>query len=973
MGYNQQIPKEELLKIRDGVGKIENFLDRAIEWTLNSPDVEDPKQTAKTLKKYRRNIRKVAGGIMKKPAIAFFGASQSAKSHLVKNLLQNESKKCEVLDAGRNNSIDFIKCINPDGDGNESTAIVTRFTLKEAEIENLPIKIELLSIRDIVLCLCEGFYKVFSLAEATFPTEPEVQELLSKVEMKASSDTNLAEKSILSEDDIYLIKEYLENYHSEKIREFLILLETTGYWDQLAQNLHRIQIDNLVSLLGILWLNQKDLSDLFFSLMRNLNKLKFTKTVYSDFDVVFKYLPQDYEETFSDGYRPGYNILDVTTLNDQLYSDNVSFTVSLADGEVQSISPGMLCAISKELTFRVSPPKPEDSERKFLEDIDIIDFPGVREAAPRSIKESVKQRDVAYVLLRGKVNYLFNSYSDNYDINNLAVTTDISAQKDGSGLIPEIIDKWIKNYIGRDMSERKDLLAQFDVPPLFIILTFWNEKLKFDQAKSNPNPLGSLKMSFKTRFYEDILSDKEWQTNWSGLNSRDKESFRNFYLLRDFNYSEDVFSQDENGFEQQVLESNKEYYNSFKEEFLKLDLVNQYFNSPLEMWENSSTFNKDGAELIIKNLSKITSNAPKTNRYISIINSAFNKAFSELNILWNDDDIGRKILSAKRESEDIVSRTSLLMDENQHQFGKLIELFMINELDIYDHIYIMTKSDDISKSKNLKKYFTFRKAHKIEGMPQNEALDKLKEQHGYTLVSELENYLKNDLKLNLDLLFSKNIEKMQKRSVFIASRIKDYWIDNILRRDNYNVDSTYRIDDKLGKKVSDILRINFSRLNMEEVLAKSIENYVDTAVQNEEAVPMIADILAGTINNFVKSVGWEYTNHEDRQDLIETARKHNISIHDFSINNDAVGKISKQELDEVYEFMADYEKRINEADDDVIVKTPILHNLFKWQDHIKLAYMGKVGVIHYDVESNNRLDDILKNASNLSLKSVNIQ
>src|SRR5690606_3910817 len=136
----------------------------------------------------------------------------------------------------------------------------------------------------------------------------------------------------------------------------------------------------------------------------------------------------------------------------------------------------------------------------------------------------------------------FNKYSDDFNINNLLFCTN-DKQLEVSE-IPSLLSDWISNNIGDTPLDRGVTLRNVGIPPLFVIFTFFNNQLKYDTTNDTEYALSSNKLDYKwqirfERFFEQeiVTQSKDWHTNWSDSHPY----FQNFYLLRDFKYSEDSF------------------------------------------------------------------------------------------------------------------------------------------------------------------------------------------------------------------------------------------------------------------------------------------------------------------------------------------------------------------------------------------------------------------------------------------------
>lgn len=960
MSNKENFTELELVKIKSRIEDIDSFMSDCIEWSETSPNVNNPKQISKQLKGYRRRIRKVAKVVDQKPAIAFFGASQSGKSHLVKNLLQHEKeKKFYIFDRNTGQTIDYLKSINPEGNGNESTALVTRFVQKDS-IKNSsqkPIKVELLTVRDLILCICDGFYSIGKLDKVEFDYTEKILECVSQF---TKSIDKSSEEDILNEDDIYFIKNYLEKYKKSVASRLLHELEINKFWDHLANSIGKISWEQYAQIFDIFWFQQEQFNELFQTLLSCLSEISFSNFIYCDFDLITRNLPDHYKDKF----RDITNILDVRSL-ENILNDKKLFSFEIDHGKTGRLSNDIICALCKEVILEI--PFNEKPESDFLSHLDILDFPGSRPGTPISIVDKVSNKDLGQAILRGKVNFLFNTYSDNYQLNNLAIVSCLAEQKDGAGQIPEILNNWIDNYIGSTPKERQLSVDSLGLPPLFVILTFWNKILHYDHLRDNLDPKERFDTAFITRFNQDILSNNSWYRDW--LPSRKK--FQNFYLLRDFNYCK-LFNRDNQNNEGSLDPQQAEYYVNAKEYFLNMKEVNGYFEEPQLNWQNATSPNQDGSDLIIENLFEVTSNKPKTQRLVNITNETFESFLLDMPKAYKGD-VSSMVLEAKRKAQDISARLGILVEEGA-SLGELQEVFMVSEQEIYEILLVVVKSHRILSAGQLKKHYIFLLQHPElkNAVDEDQKLEILMKKFGYDSKEKMRTYLEEDLKFNLETLFDKDIEKMKKRSTYIADVMKDYWIEQRLSAEHNNTGSEFIANDSI-KRIGTALSNNYARLQMTDRIAKSICDYVDDVELSDEAYFMVSNIIAGIMNNFVMTAGWKYTAENEKIKIRKIATDNNVDSHELTTKT----IFNKQEIDhgdiqEVFNYIENEVTLINDSLDHnnsgIISKSSKLFGLSQWQDFLKLSFMANVDSVDYDIDSNDKLLRILEKNKELLIK-----
>lgn len=134
----------------------------------------------------------------------------------------------------------------------------------------------------------------------------------------------------------------------------------------------------------------------------------------------------------------------------------------------------LICVLClREMIFKLSEELLES--KPFLEKTDLLDFPGARERW-KQYEDDLSLPIIPKLLLRGKVAFLFNKYSTNYLINTLLFCHHhkISDVKD----LPELLNRWIENFVGDSAQARQTFIDSSKIPPLFIISTMFNLEFK---------------------------------------------------------------------------------------------------------------------------------------------------------------------------------------------------------------------------------------------------------------------------------------------------------------------------------------------------------------------------------------------------------------------------------------------------------------------------------------------------------------
>jgi hypothetical protein len=133
----------------------------------------------------------------------------------------------------------------------------------------------------------------------------------------------------------------------------------------------------------------------------------------------------------------------------------------------------------------------------------------------KTAEDIVKDKNLEKMLLRGKVSYLFNKYSDEMNVTNLLFC--INDNQNEVKEIPYLLENWIHKNIGTDPDKRAKVIGTSPIPPLFVVNTFFNKQLKFDidnnsGFESDYNILNSKWNLRFNRLFEDgiVTKSKDW-------------------------------------------------------------------------------------------------------------------------------------------------------------------------------------------------------------------------------------------------------------------------------------------------------------------------------------------------------------------------------------------------------------------------------------------------------------------------------
>lgn len=919
----------EIQIIKDKIKSNIDVLSSAAKWAESNLKYESKHKLLLSIKNNINTFQKVHQNIGSKPVIAIFGGSQVGKSYLIKNLLSQKGKPFMLTHGNLN--YDFLKDINPPGVGAESTGVVTRFTINnEAIDEEYPIKIKILSPKDIIIILLDSFFLDLKKINH-FINRKDLEAHLIKIE----DNYNANVQNVLTEFDILEIKDYFENHLSKHTILFEGLAETR-FFERIGKIINGCQTDQWLEIFEVLWNRNEHLNYLFTELISSLRILGYDSVGYISFQAVL---------------RGGGEILDVKRLK-ELNNSQEKIKIKRENGETKEINISYITAIIAELIFSI----PQDlvNNKEFLEYSDLLDFPGARSRLAIEI-DDIDEEIIPDMLLRGKVSYLFNKYSDDFNINNLLFCTN-DKQLDVNE-IPGLLYNWISHNIGASSFERTNSLKNSNIPPLFVIFTFFNNQLKYDTTNDFEYESDYNKLNYKwdtrfNRFFQNeiVTITKDWHIDWT----KDQPNFKNFYLLRDFKYSTDTFKDFEiTGNETAMHPEREDFTNQLEKSFQNFPFVKKHFENAELSWTHAAKPNQDGSELIISNLNKVSNNVSKIDYYLNKLDLLVESQKKDLfEHLHTDDLTVIRSKAMKNVNELQFSFNSFLLTDPE-SFGTLIRALAIQPVEIYNLLnenIVVDLSEKEPDQLGHNAILTSQFPELANVSSYEEAIDVLKRNLYLSSIEEVESFLKEQ-NIGKDSLYHKKIEIS--KSQYFTNLIVEYWTSKINSQSNF----TFLLDKGLRQNSIEFLSSHLLTIIKKRGLRNKLELILNDIVSETQINRGVEEFIAETfcllINEFVNNFDLSYLSDEEI-----------IEIENFETSNN-FKYFRKKEL-EFKESVSVFDEQLFE---DLSANSVMIEKYNKWIEFLRISILVNCGFVSYDETANNMLRELVNELQPISVTS----
>lgn len=500
--------------------------------------------------------------------VGFFGISQAGKSYLISALAAGSNGELEARYGGQ--VVDFIKEVNPVGGGKEATGLVTRFTRHAPEApEGYPIPLRLFSEIDLAKILANTWFNDFNHEHLNYKIdESRIEERLRPF-LSRAGQTNTSNG--VSCEDVVALWDYLNASFKKSVEKL-----EHAWWPQVLRIAPALNPHERADLFSLLWGEQPELTEIYRSLAKVLAKLNHSRMVFAPLETLIDH---------SSG-----SIMNVDSLNrlgstqDRIVE--IRFWKENQQTGSATLSQAELAALTSELIF----PLAEVTNNSVMEQVDLLDFPGYRGRLKLlTLKDAAQegQNPVSQLLLRGKVAYLFERYTDNQEMNALVVCASSFKQSDVSDVGP-VLTRWVEKTQGKTAEERGKSKAG-----LFWAITMCDMRIT-DNLKKTESQLkeaweGMLHMTLLERF-----AQYDWLKEWSP-----GKPFDNCFLVRKPGIDNPFLTLDnepgqESLKEVALAERYRDALDTMGRVFISGNNVHRHVAEPKEAWQEMLKLNDGG-------------------------------------------------------------------------------------------------------------------------------------------------------------------------------------------------------------------------------------------------------------------------------------------------------------------------------------------------------------------------------------------
>jgi len=602
-----------------------------------------------SLRRVRNNARRLGSVSALPMTVGFFGLSQAGKSYLISAMAAGANGKLETRFGDK--QLDFLTHINPPGGGKEATGLVTRFSRTATPgPDDFPLELKLFSEIELVKVLANSFFNDFNPEKVQYRfDDAHIAKLLGDLNQRRA----LRPVAGVTEDDVVSLWDYLQDNFPGSLSAL-----SNHYWTAAVELAPWLAQADRCRLFSIFWGEIPEISTAYQDFAQALANLGHAERIFAPRSALVRDLP-------GGGLSQADSIMNVEMLERLGRTDQNIAVRPYLNGELADpveLPLPQLAALTVEMVF----PLIEATAEPLFENVDLLDFPGYRGRLSVESLDDVRRAlssdetsPVAQLILRGKVAYLFERYTDSQEMNVLIVCTPSNKQSDVTSVGP-VLSRWIDKTQGATPEERARRK-----PGLLWVITMFDMRIASDLDKGEDllrlgwGSGGMMKMCMLERF-----GQYAWLQEWS-----DGQPFANTFLARKPQMKVTFLDLAEGNVEQAVSASAQAPLALMRTTFCEDETVARHIAEPEAAWDAMLKLNDGGIGRIAEYLRGVALREVKLARIAEQLNNILHTLDARLGRWFQGEsasELEKKRQIAQQIYQTIWPRRVLLGDLLEH-------------------------------------------------------------------------------------------------------------------------------------------------------------------------------------------------------------------------------------------------------------------------------------------------------------------
>jgi hypothetical protein len=198
-------------------------------------------------------------------------------------------------------------------------------------------------------------------------------------------------------------------------------------------------------------------------------------------------------------------------------------------------------------------------------------------------------------------------------------------------------------------------------------------------------------------------------------------------------------------------------------------------------------------------------------------------------------------------------------------------------------------------------------------------------------------------KIYLEELVNGNSDFIKTNAQQLAEALLEYWFAYIALSDKHIIQQVLSQNGSSAlQDISDMFQKLFKKLNFSKRIAEKIRRYVDGYNKTDLPYEIVADISAELLNKCINTVGFEYFDEAEINDLKQANEKSNLGLvleQNENAKEKSVAELFKKK--KKMRYLSSY------------------RNYLLWYNRLKISFIFVCDIPNYDVAANEKLGSII--------------
>jgi hypothetical protein len=398
-----------------------------------------------------------------------------------------------------------------------------------------------------------------------------------------------------------------------------------------------------------------------------------------------------------------------------------------------------------------------------------------------------------------------------------------------------------------------------------------------------------------------------------------------------------------------------------RQSFIEYDFVCEHFDNPEESWDRAASMNEDGTELIIARLTVAADNInnARNEKMLAELSEISQAIYDELLKYFHSGDKDTELQNAKHAAGNIQHRLDFAFRADGIKlYGQLMKEFMLDEASVLE-LY-RKKIDDIEHHDVVNRdiYSMYRiQVPVIDNDTAAAYFERLCEKYEKTTEEQKQKFREELEANNIDLeeLIRGNSDLIKNNAQQLAEALLEYWFAYVALNDKHTIQQVLGTD--ALHEITDMLQKMFRKTGIAQKIAEKIRRYIDGRQKTDLPYEIIADISAELLNKCINTVGFEYFDESEINDLAQANEKNSLGL--VLNQNENPTENSVADLFTKIENWTD----IIKSNPEEMKSLPSYRNYLSWYNRLKTGFVSVCDIPNYDVAANEKLGGIIREFS----------